>query len=169
MKYFIMFISFAIMGSSCITGSKVTRNKDIQNIEQSVAITSPLTIYKVEEKYFDKVAIQLSNDGNQILSYPSPIDIRRHEQLPYPTRLNEGYLLDNVGNISQQTAFLSMSYEEYATLDKAPSLADMKRMIVGKGVKEIYICRHIERNENLKSKINQLIAEQSLNRLCNSE
>ena len=97
----------------------------------------PVVVYKTTKDYSKNVAVTLSEDKKKIVSYPAPSDVSARS---YPTALHKGYWLDNRG-ISSNTAFLSITYEEYAKLKKSPNLEELYSMIVDKNpIKRMYIC-----------------------------
>lgn len=97
-------------------------------------------VYKTKADYFDKVPILLSEDKKQIISYPSPSDLRQGEQMALPSKLIRGYLLDNRG-IGKNVAFLTLTYSEYAKLKEAPSIAELEAAILDDDpLKELWDC-----------------------------
>jgi len=88
-------------------------------------------IYKTKADYSKNVPVTLSDDKTTIVAYPAPQDIYFNGQLAYPTKLVRGYWLDNRG-IGPNTAFLSLTYEEYAKLSQNPNPADLYNMIIDK-------------------------------------
>jgi hypothetical protein len=65
----------------------------------------------------------------EIESFPAPADLKSGGTLRLPTRLADGYLLDNKG-IGPRVAFLSYTYEEYAALTEVPSVETLRQHIV---------------------------------------
>jgi hypothetical protein len=114
----------------------------------------PIIVYKTKKNYDKNVAVTLSEDKKTIVSYPHPKDV---SQRSYPTALKKGYLLDNRG-IGKNTAFLSMTYEEYAKLQKVPSLDELKQMIIDDDpIEAMYYCGGRTRFSDLIFQLNQLI------------
>lgn len=74
-------------------------------------------IYRTRADYNNLVPVTLSADGQKITSYPAPTDV--NPATSTPLALHDGYLLDRRG-ISQYTAFLDYTYEQYAALPTAP-------------------------------------------------
>ncbi len=100
----------------------------------------PTIIYKAAKKYADLVPITLSEDKQIIVSYPDPRDISERSK---PTYLKKGYYLDNRG-ISPNTAFIALTYEEYAQLKTAPSIEQLMKLIVNRNpIKKMYRCDKI--------------------------
>jgi hypothetical protein len=95
-------------------------------------ITGPATIiYKTKADYSKNVPVTLLEDKSRIVSYPAPQDLYFRGQLAYPIALAKGFLLDNRG-ISVNSAFISLTYEEYAKLPSAPNPDDLYKMIIDK-------------------------------------
>ena len=121
-----------------------------------VMAVQPTIVYKTTKNYDQNVAVTLSDDRQRIVSYPHPRDV---SQRSYPTPLNKGYLLDNRG-IGKNTAFLSITYEEYAKLQKAPSLEELKQLIIDDNpIKEMYNCGGRTHFSDLIPQLNQLIEQ----------
>lgn len=93
-----------------------------------VAATAHVLVYRTKDDHKDNVPIMLSEDRKTILSYPHPKDLRTSTGLAVPIELENGWLLDRRG-IGMNTAFLGMTYTEYAALEDAPSLAELDAAI----------------------------------------
>ena len=93
-----------------------------------VASSSHVLVYRTKEDQKEHVPIMLSADHKTILSYPHPKDLRTTNGLAVPVELENGWLLDRRG-IGMNTAFLGMTYTEYAALENAPSLAELDASI----------------------------------------
>jgi len=114
----------------------------------------PIVVYKTTKDYSKNVAVTLSEDKKTIVAYPAPTDVSERS---YPTALHKGYWLDNRG-ISPHTAFLSITYEEYAKLKKAPSLEELYKMIIDKNpIKKMYVCGQGTAHDGLVLELNALI------------
>jgi hypothetical protein len=143
------YIAFSVLG--CKT--KETAQTITQETSVVMAV-QPTVIYKTTRNYDKNVAVTLSDDKQRIVSYPHPSDV---SQRSYPTPLNKSYLLDNRG-ISKNTAFLSITYEEYAKLRNAPSLDELKQLIIDDNpIEEMYNCGGRTRFSDLIPQLNQLI------------
>jgi len=118
---------------------------------QVIQALPPIIVYKMTRDYSKNVAVTLSADKKTIVSYPARTDVSERS---YPTALNKGYWLDNRG-ISPNTAFLSITYEEYARLKKTPSVEELYGMIIDKNpIKRMYVCG---RGSNTVEELNALI------------
>ena len=150
MKYKIGILIAGLCLSVFLFGCKTSQNTQT---ERPVMAIKPTIVYKTTKNYNKNVAILLSEDKKTIVGYPHPTDVSVRN---YPTELKKGYLLDNRG-IGKNTAFISLTYEEYAALKNAPSLSELWDMIIDKNpIKEMYNCKHPE-GEDLVSELNQLI------------
>ncbi|MDD3280408.1 MAG: hypothetical protein PHC83_02430 [Bacteroidales bacterium] len=117
----------------------------------------PVIIYKTKKNYTKNVAVIMSEDKTQILSYPDPSDVFKNGNYCYPTPLKRKFLLDNRG-INKNVVFLSMTYEEYAKLKSPPSLEDMEKMILNKNpIKKMYQCGNRFQYQNIVAELNLLI------------
>lgn len=134
------------MVTSCCCSKQNQENKNV-----SMVPGPPTIVYKTNSDYYHNVPVQLNSDGT-IASYPDPSDLTIGGELAYPTRLEDGYLLDNKG-ISTNVAFIEMTYEEYSKLGKAPSTDELQSMVIDeKPLKEMYNC-------GLRSKFNDPVKE----------
>ncbi|MBS1586200.1 MAG: hypothetical protein JSS82_11720 [Bacteroidetes bacterium] len=123
-------------------------------------------VYKTRKDYSKLVPVTLSADGKQIVSYPAPEDLKAGNRYLYPTRLHNGYLLDNKG-IGPNTAFLNVSYERYARLKTAPSVAQLQRMILSRTpFKELCDCGPLNSYKAPTKELNAAIDKRELNRKC---
>jgi hypothetical protein len=151
MKNAVVIFILISLNTICFTGCKTQKN--LQNSSVSMALP-PTVVYKTKKNYNKNVAIYLSEDKKRITGYPDPIDVSDRS---YPTPLKDGYLLDNRG-IGKNTAFISMTYEEYAALKKVPSVAELNSMIIDNDpILEMYNCGNHAKYENIIDDLNQLI------------
>ena len=75
------------------------------------------------------VPVALSEDGSAIISYPDPTDLRTPGGPPIPTKLEQGWLLDRRG-IGMNSAFLEMTYADYAALVDPPSMVELEAALL---------------------------------------
>ena len=129
------------------------------------AANPPIIIYKTKANYNKLVPIGLSESSGR----PGPGDVYYHEQLAYPTELNQGYLLDNRG-IGPDSVFLNITYEEYSQLDRMPSSEEFTDMIIDYNpFLEIYDCgQRIRFSQNGFEELNAIIDQKGLNDNCDS-
>lgn len=169
MKLLAIIISIIIMNScSSVKKNKITmkaKETDKDIVMLNFKSGPPTIIYKTKKDYNKFVPVILSEDKSKIVSYPHPSDILVNDKFSYPTQLEKGYLLDNRG-INNNVAFLSMTYEEYSKLEKAPLLEELFSMIIDKApLVEIYNCgnRYTFKNE-ISVDLNKLIINNELTR-----
>ncbi len=118
-------------------------------IAQSGMPEPPCIIYKTRKNYDANVAVMLSADKTQIVSYPHPKDVFTRGELCTPLRLARRFRLDRRG-IGPNVAFLSITYEEYSKLAKAPSLSELDSMIIDRNpIKKMYRCNVSAPERNL--------------------
>lgn len=101
----------------------------------------PCIVYKTKKNYDVYVAVGLSEDRTQIVSYPHPMDVSVNGTLCTPLKLARNFRLDRRG-IGPNVAFLSITYEEYSRLKTPPSMAELESMIMDrKPLKKMYRIR----------------------------
>lgn len=149
------------MPFACITflllSCKVSDNKTKVSYVGPAAI-----IYKTKADYSKNVPVTLSADKSHIVSYPAAQDVYFNGVLAYPTPLAKGFLLDNRG-ITANSAFLKLTYEEYARLNPVPGLEDLYKLIIDKDpFIEIYNLGTRRRFTNETHDINLLIEKHRL-------
>lgn len=141
--------------------------------EATVALYHPsfnpgphVIVYKTNGNFNQQVSVTLSDDGNTIVAYPHPNDIKSTLNTVYPTVLKNGYLIDNRG-ISTQSAFLKYTYDDYAKLDTIPSLNALYDLILSKNsIIEICDCGDKSGYTNLEKQLNDIIEQDSLSVIC---
>jgi hypothetical protein len=98
----------------------------------NISYTGPTAvIYKTKADYSKNVPVVLSDDRSKVVVYPAPGDVYRNGKLAYPTALAKGFWLDNRG-VSVHSAFLKLTYDEYAQLKQVPALDELYNMIIDK-------------------------------------
>ncbi len=93
------------------------------------AASPALIIYKTCKDYSKYVPVTLSDDGSKVISYPDIKDVYFEGKLAYPTKLCRGYWIDNRG-IGPNSAFIKLTYEQYAGLPATPSADELYGMIL---------------------------------------
>ena len=100
--------------------------------KRSVGRPGPhVIIYKTKGDYSKYVPVTLSDDRSKIVSYPAPQDVFTDGKLALPTELPHGFWLDNRG-IGANSAFIKITYEEYAKLTQAPAMDELYKLIIDK-------------------------------------
>ena len=95
----------------------------------SVSVPAPnylpkARIYKTNGDFAQLVPITLNSARTEVVSYPAPSDLRDAA----PVALSDGWLLDRRG-ISYQSAFLTMTYAEYAALNQPPTRGQLLGLV----------------------------------------
>lgn len=104
---------------------------------QPYAMIPNAVAYKTNGDYINNVTIVLNQDGTLLLSYPAPSDITKNS-IPVP--LSGGWILDNRGGISHNTAFTTFTWEQYMELPEAPAPYQLlERIIPGAKVTAIEV------------------------------
>lgn len=125
-----------------------------KNIQQ----LAPIVIYKTQNDYNQMVPVALGADGT-IENYPSRLDLGSAGNFLYPVELENGYLWDRRG-VGQNTAFLSLSYEEYAALPNDPTAAELQDFIMDKSpFTFLAVCDRSQLKEVSQAGLNQYISE----------
>lgn len=158
-----LFIAIFIMSCS---NSKVNKAGQSEPIEEQTAVKSKagpkVIIYKTTADYTNNVPVTLSEDKTEITSYPGIKDIFYKGEFAYPTKLNNGYLLDNRG-IDQNVAFLNYTYEQYSKLKATPSSIELYSIILDKDpITEMYNCGSKFDFKDLVAELNKAIDENNL-------
>lgn len=125
-----------------------------------------LLVYKTKKDYSKLVPVILSDDKSKIVSYPDPVDIKKKGKGQEPVSLHRGYLMDNTG-IGINTAFLKMTYTEFAKLKSAPPLNAMNKMIRERNPLTIlYDCGLKSKYKNPTAEANRMIDKKLLAKDC---
>lgn len=153
----VLSLAILITAASCKTGSSLAQKNTSKPIVAN--ITAPVIIYKTMKDYSDLLPVTLSDNGYDIISYPDPRDLIKDQNYQKPTKLKKGYLLDNRG-ISKHSAFISLSYEAYSQLKEAPSIAELKDLVVDRDpFVAIYNCGKRSQYKDLIPELNKIIVE----------
>ena len=165
MRTIIALILVALFG--CKTNNKATQAKtETQEFSPQYVTGVHAMVYKTKANYNNLIPVELSDDKTKIVSYPGPGDVRSQDGYQTPTPLNKGYLLDNRG-IGKNTAFLKMTYEEYAKLQTAPTVQELFNMIIEKDpLTELVDCGNKTAFKNITAQLNQLIDGNKLRTTC---
>ena len=124
---------------------------------QMLEADAPVIIYRTLEDYEHLVPITLNETGDRISSFPAPSDLYQDGQLALPVKLKKGYLLDRRG-VGIGSAFTSYSYEEYASLDRAPDPEELlSRVIDAHPFEAMYECGRAGSYEDLVKELYERI------------
>jgi len=114
-------------------------------------------VYKTKSDYRNYVTVELSSDKNTVVSYPDPADLKTGSGYPLPVLLHKGYLLDRRG-VSRNTAYIKMTYKEYADLKALPTPEQLYKLIIDKHpFKELYDCGVRNPEKNSEARLNDVI------------
>jgi hypothetical protein len=117
----------------------------------------PVLIYKTHRDYNDHVPVLMDDQKTRILSYPDPTDLYYRGKLSLPTRLKNGYLLDNRG-IGKNVAFLTYTYEAYVNLKQVPDMKQLTDSLLDKNpLTELWQCGSRSRFSEEEKELNILI------------
>ncbi|KAA5543397.1 hypothetical protein [Adhaeribacter rhizoryzae] len=155
-KYLTCLCLLAFMAGSCRnTKPPMTQNQESTQLDFTAG--PPTIVYKTKRDYSDKVAVIFNAEKTAIVAYPHPQDIAKKGNRVKPTVLAQGYLLDNQG-LNENAAFTQYTFEEYAALAKAPTLAELKASIIDKEpFTELCHCGNRNQFTSLEQDLNQLI------------
>ena len=165
MKFYILIISAFFFASCSSTKESINvEQKKADNDEVIINFKTgpPTIIYKTKKDYSSFVPVILSEDKSEIVSYPGIKDVYYKGEFAYPTKLHNGYLLDNRG-IGANVAFLNITYEDYSKLEKTPSRDKLFQMIQDNNpLTEIYNCGNRAAFKNEIADLNKLIDNNGL-------
>jgi hypothetical protein len=165
----IQFLSIALIPVflvSCSNSSKVNHSKKTEAENEMTGkneMASPPTIvYQTKADYFDKVPVTLSEDKSEVVSFPGVKDIFYNGELAYPTKLNDGYLLDNRG-INPNSAFLKLTYGDYSKLEATPTKEELFGMILDNDpFISMYNCGSKYQYKDIVTELNAMIDSKKL-------
>jgi hypothetical protein len=150
--------AFTLTAALLALGSCCTCKKDTMQKNNTAKIPSPQAIiYTTTADYTNLVPVILTPDKKGIESYPDIKDVYYKGTLAIPTLLHKGFLLDNRG-ISENVAFIKLTYEQYAALPVTPTADDIMQMIVDKNpIDKMYSCGQRSKFANITDELNSLI------------
>lgn len=142
-RYILLVFSLLLLNGCGI--AKRTETSSLQKVEDPVLnygvnASAKALVYKTRGDYFNRVPVLLNAEKNRIVSYPDPIDLYDGSTPTLPTRLKNGYLLDNRG-IGTNVAFLTYTYESYGALKKLPKLNQLMDSLLDRNpLTELWDC-----------------------------
>lgn len=146
--------------------SSTKENKKAETMNDTVkpaaAPSPPAIIYKTKADYYYNVPVTLNEAKTKIVSFPDFSDLKRNGEFVYPTRLANGWLLDNRG-IGKNSAFLRFTYQDYYNMDNIPSADRLMNYITDKDpFTEMYDCGLRGNYDNITEEINEVITSGQL-------
>lgn len=159
-RFPLLALSLLILSGCCVpkkTGPTEISSMESPTLDYETKSTAPTLVYKTRADYFNRVPVLMNAEKNRIVSYPDPTDLRNGNGLALPTRLCNGYLLDNRG-IGINVAFLTYTYKTYGALSKAPELNQLMDSLLDKNpLTELWDCGSRSHYNNEVDELNALI------------
>ena len=103
------------------------RNKALTHSTHENA-SRPVVIYKTTSDYSNNIPVVMDRKKERIVAYPAITDVTNSKR---PTKLTNGFLLDNFG-VQENTVYTSYTIEEYQKLNKQPNLNELESRIIDK-------------------------------------
>lgn len=142
-RYLLLFFSLLTLnGCGICKKSAPTDTKKVVDpaLGYATNATAKALVYKTRADYYDRVPVLMNAEKTRIVSYPDPTDLFYGAVPSLPTRLKNGYLLDNRG-IGSHVAFLTYTYETYGALSKAPALSTLMDSLLDRSpLTELWDC-----------------------------
>lgn len=110
---------------SVISGCPDKKQQELMQLQAE----APVIVYKTRQDYRDKVPVLMNMEKTLIVAYPAPGDLYFEGRPSLPVTLEDGYLLDNRG-LSPNSAFLKISYKEYAAMTGPPDPGELLKNIL---------------------------------------
>ena len=156
MRYSIIIV-LSVFLISCGTSNKVGKDSEID-----FTAGPPTLVYKTKADYTKNVPVILSEDKSKIVSFPHMTDLKYKGEMAYPTKLENGYLLDNRG-INENVAFLSLTYDEYSKLENVPTADSLYGLIIDNDpLKNMYDCGNRNQWKDPVLRLNEIIKKRKL-------
>jgi hypothetical protein len=141
-------------------------SKKVVFVSQNYTQNPTLVIYKTKLNRDNNVPIRVMEDRKTIITYPAPTDVFTNGKLAYPTKLADGYLLDNRG-VSISSVFLSYDYETYSKLRDIPKESVLLNAVVDfEPFLEMYNCGYRYDYKNEVQQANDIIRNRFKNCKC---
>ena len=155
MKQFIIILLGMTIILSCNTTKKTSFEPDYK--------PGPSTIvYKTTKDYSQNVPVILNDEKTKIVSYYGTGDLTYQGKLAFPTQLEDGYLLDNIG-IKGNVAYTSLKIEAYSKSMKAWTIKELFELIIDDDpIKEMYNCGNRNGFTDDVKEINEIIKNKQL-------
>lgn len=120
------------VGVSLDGDAPIIMRKGLNGLDQKPVVGVPpmhlpkALLYKTSGNFNDRVPVQLSTDGKQLVSFPAPTDIPAS---PEPLVLADGWLLSPVG-VTASSVFTRWTYAEYRAMKQTPSPDEIMQAII---------------------------------------
>ncbi len=155
MNKIIALLIVTFLFSACLTSKKNSYTPDYKP-------GPPTIVYKTKKDYSKNVPVKLNDEKNRIVSYSGPGDLTYQGKLAYPTELENGYLLDNIG-IGENVAYLSLTIDVYTKSAKAFTTDELFKLIIDNDpLVEMYNCGNRNSFKNDVKEINEIIKNKQL-------
>jgi hypothetical protein len=162
-----LLLSMILIGVVLFSCSSSKNNTMNQNTGGSGISSPPAIVYKTKMDYYENVPVMLSADKKKIVSYPAQSDLKRGGEFTYPTKLKNGYLLDNRG-IGLNTVFLRFSYADYFNMDNIPTADRLLNYILDDDpFVEFYEVGQRGDYTDIEAQINEIISKNQLKKFQN--
>jgi len=162
----VLSLAFVLSMLIFISCNQVSNNQNPSSEQQNQVVSVPgpeAIIYKTTANFNNMVPIIMNAEKTEIVSFPAPGDLKYKGEIALPTVLESGFLLDNRG-INENAVFLNITYEEYMTLDKAPSKDELYNLIIDRDPFIImYSCGKRQQFNNEIKELNAAIMENNFN------
>ncbi len=166
MKIRLLF-TFAAAGLLLISCSSSRHNHNHDTMENSTSAgmaSAPVIIYKTRTDYSDHVPVTMDVKKAHIVSFPAQSDLKRDGGFSYPTRLANGWLLDNRG-ITPNSVFLRFTYDDYYNMDHIPTAQSLMNYITDKDpFTRMYKCGRRNDYQNIEDELNAKIRNGKLDK-----
>lgn len=108
---------------------KSTADVDLSKVDFA---EPPTIIYQMKQDYTKLVPVQLNEEKTAVIAYPAPKDLFNQEgKLRFPLPLDHDFYLDEIG-VGLNTAFISLSIEDYSHMLMPPAIDSLFKLIVDK-------------------------------------
>ncbi len=136
------------------------------SVAQPMVAHKHMIIYKTRAELYDHVPVLLAPDKKSVVSFPDPMDIRAASTRLLPIQLHDGYLLSAAG-VNEHTAFLKLTYRQYADLQSAPSPQQLHEMVEEKNpFQALCDCGVAKNPEQIPQELNELIDKKLVKKRC---
>jgi len=154
MQGILFVVSFGLF--CCLTQQPVNK---IEKNSFAFVPAPNVIVYQLNGNWENLVPVTLSEDKTKIVAYPGPTDLQKMKP---PVSLKYGWRLDTRG-ISSNTAFLSVTIDEYLTWKEVPSVDElMKKVKVVKPFKRIMNCGNFIVNNESIEKLNTQLRKKTI-------